>query len=175
MATFVGVGGVNKTVSGISVGVGGAWKTVIKGWVGVGGVWKVFHEVVAGGSVAVSDWSVNAGTTSPADATALYEINTDGKIYEAVNNAPKSLVETWLLSGLSSDYEVQAVVTAGTLTSGTTDTWISLGSGSMGWTKVRTANTDGTDTCTFTLSIRRVSDLVVVDTASITLNATVSL
>lgn len=125
-------------------------------------------------TAATSDRIVTGATISPADATALYEINTDGKIYEAANNAPKTFVETWLVSGVSADFEVQAVVTSGTLTSGTANTWISLGSGAMGWTKTRTANTDGTDACIFTLNIRRVSDLVVVDTSTITLNATVT-
>lgn len=165
-------GGTNVTLTTRKRRSGGVWVDLTIAKRRTGGVWV---DLFPTATAATADRTVSAGTTSPADASALYEINTNGKTYESLNGAPPSMLETWLISGLSSDFEVQAVVTSGTLTSGTTGTWVSLGSGSMAWTKTRTANTEGTDTCIFTLSIRRVSDLVVVDTSTITLSASVAL
>lgn len=121
-------------------------------------------------SAATSNQNVTAGAISPNDATALYEINSDGKVYKAINDGFPNIVETWLTSGLASDFQVLATITSGTLTTGVSGVWTSP---STAWTKKRTLNTEGVDTCVFTLSIRRVSDLVVVDTSTITLTAEV--
>lgn len=152
---------------------GGALVTITTAKRRVAGAWVDLFPTAS--SAATSNQTIVGGTVSPNDASALYEINTDGKVYQSVNAVPPSVVETWLLSGLSSDFEAMATVTSGTLTSGSNGVWTSLGSGALAWTKVRTLNTEGSDTCVFTLSIRRVSDSVVVDTSTITLTAEVAI
>lgn len=67
-------------------------------------------------------------------------------------------------------YEAYATVTVGTLFSGTTGSWVSLGS-SQSWSIQEVVPGVGPDTATFTLDIRLASSLQVVDTATITLTA----
>lgn len=79
---------------------------------------------------------------------------------------------TWLTgSGVNSDYEARWTTTSGTLTSGTTGTWLGLGT-LREWYVTRSSG--GTSTVVGTLEIRAASSLAVLATATITLNATVS-
>lgn len=123
-------------------------------------------------TAATSDRTVSASALSPADATALYEVNFNGQVREALNNAASTFVENWLLSGVNTDYDVRATIVSGALSSGPVGVWTSGATGSA-WTVARTSNLAGTTSCTFTLELRRTSDLVVIDSSTIILNATV--
>lgn len=108
----------------------------------------------AGGAGLARLWLFN-------DGTAGYETNwadpTDGLFSGE-----------WLVSGNVSDCEARATVTSGTLSGGTSGSWLSLSS-SLSWTRLRAIN--GVSTCIFTLEIRRTSDSTVLDTSTITLEA----
>ena len=99
-----------------------------------------------------------------------YRLNSSGVVEKFTLTANSySTLETWLIVGSNSDYQSRVTVTSGTLTSGTTNTWQAL-STSREW-ELAGAVGGGTytDTCIFTIEIRRVSDSVVVDSATITL------
>lgn len=107
---------------------------------------------------------VGGAEPSPADAT--YSLASSGTgSYTGGSNW------TWLLSGLNSAYEVRATLVSGGLTSGSTGVWQAL-STTRAWNLHRTAS--GSSACELTIEIRRASDSVVIDTATVTLTATVT-
>ena len=166
MSISVGVSGTNKTATP-SVGVGGAWKAVAAGWVGVGGAWKEFYRAI---NAAISNASAYTFVSSPSEATAQYLLNSDGRAQKVENSSTSDISGEWLVAGANSDFEVYATVDSGTLTSGPTGSWVSL-STSRVWTLTR--GTVGLSSVDLTIEIRRASDAVVVDSATITLTAEV--
>jgi hypothetical protein len=163
MSLSVGVSGTWKTVAQLSVGVGGAWKTVTAGWVGVAGVWKQFYaalDLIGGYAYAQS--------TSPADATATYALTNTG-----LEQRTGLSDNTWLLSGSASDYDVRATLLTGTLTSGTTGSWLSLGT-TRSWVRTRTLNIPGTDVVTLTIDLSLAGAATIIATASVTIEAEVT-
>lgn len=99
----------------------------------------------------------NALVTLTAEASGMM-VGTGGASY------------AWLLSGLASAYEIRADVSSGSLSSGTTGSWLNMGT-DRSWTVSRT--TLGTNSCTLQFQIRRVSDGVVLDTEYKALQASV--
>lgn len=105
-----------------------------------------------------------------AGQTAGYRVNTSG-IIESLKGGVYATLETWLVNGVASDYEVY--FTAGgksPLTTGTTGAWLALSSSRE--VTLTTASASDTLTATVTVQIRQVSTGVVQDTASIDLSAT---
>lgn len=118
-----------------------------------------------GGSVSISDLTVlGTGTSS---ATAYYQLSNDGNIYYSNEIGTHS----WLVSGSAGDFEVRATVTSGSLTSGTTGSWLSLGS-AVTWSLVQTGV--GGTSAVLLIQIRDASSLSVLDSANITLDAEVN-
>lgn len=169
MSLSVGVSGSNKTVSALSVGVGGAWKSVAAGWVGVGGVWKEFYNALI---ASLSNNSATSYELTPSTASASFLLNSDGRAQKQESGVTTDVSGEWLVSGAASSFEARATVTSGSLTSGTTGSWLALSS-SRSWILER--GSVGLSTCQFTLEIRRTTDSVVVATATITLSAEVDL
>jgi hypothetical protein len=121
-----------------------------------------------GETVSIDDRSVSETTVSPNPAEALYELTSGGDVYVD----PGGTVETWVSPAPTSpgSYEVKATVTAGALSSGTTGSWLALSSNrswSVGPVTLGNAN------ATLTIEIRK--DGVVLDSATITLEAEASL
>lgn len=107
------------------------------------------------------------------DATVGVEVNSDGffKMNESIIGAESYANQfQWKLQGAAGDYEVRATLDSGSLTSGTTGSWLAC-STTRTWVRQRTAN--GTSSAQLTIEIRRVSDSVVVGTGVWTLDATV--
>jgi len=164
MTVHVGVGGVHKAVSAIAVGVSGAWKTVTAGWVGVGGVWKQFYSTVVIGIVDQLVASFTFGTA----ATAQYQLTSAGLIRGTQGSNTVVTLGTWLPSGTGADYAVRATLTPGGDTpTGDVTNWQVLSSNRI-WTLV-SLTVSGTLECELTVEIRRVSDSVVIQTATITM------
>jgi hypothetical protein len=81
--------------------------------------------------------------------------------------------EWWSLSpvstsGVGADYEIRVTETSGNVSTGTTGTWLSLGT-SRSWT--RSVSGTGEQEVVMTVEIRRASDSVLLDSAEYTLNA----
>jgi hypothetical protein len=123
-----------------------------------------------GGSVVISDQTlIQAGLGSQ---TIGYRANTSGVI-ERNRNAVYNTLETWRLSGSSSDYEIRATQTSGGTVSGSAlSSWLGLGT-SREWTVTETLSGASTD-AELTVEIRIAAPPnTVLDSASISLSAIV--
>jgi hypothetical protein len=108
--------------------------------------------------VDIVDVNLHDFKVAPTMAVVTYTLNSDG-----TRN-----FGNWLLIGTNTDYECRATITSGGLTGGdSTGAWLSLGTTRMWY--VHATNT--VVTCTLTIEIRRASDGVVLDTATVTLDA----
>lgn len=115
-------------------------------------------------AITISDATVSKITVSPTAATATYSLQNDGDIESHAGD-----IGDWITPKDSfSDYECQMAVVSGSLTSGTTGSYLGLGT-TRTWTL--TQSVIGTSQFVGTLTIRRASDLTVLDTATITINA----
>lgn len=118
------------------------------------------------------------GATST--GTATFTLNTSGAAqYTTVGNnsvptqGTGSYAGEWMINPPSSQYEARATVTLGSLSSGTTGTWLALSS-SRSWTCTTTIGGGGGDSsqlCTLTVEIRDAATLQVLDSATISLDA----
>lgn len=124
----------------------------------------------AGGPrVQVTNQSASDTTATPFNPTASYTLANNGQVQ---TNA--GVPENWIrpTSAAGNAYEARATVTSGSLTSGTTGTWLALGT-SRQWTL--STIFVGTVSCVFTIEIRNATSLTILSTATITLTATKTL
>lgn len=119
-------------------------------------------------AASIDDRTVPKTVGAAGTATASYELNSDGKVYNhnAVN------LEVWRDSGVSADFEARATLTAGSaLFSGTVGTWQVL-STTRTWSQQATGGV-GLVSSTLLIEIRlAASPFTVLDSASIIINAT---
>lgn len=113
------------------------------------------------------DQSIYSGAASP--ATAGYRVNTDGFDYEGVQGV-YSVLTQWVTPSLAGgNYEVFATAVLGSVTTGTTGSWVAT-SGSPTWT--RTNGSVGTLVQTVLyLQVRATGTATVLDTWYVTLEA----
>lgn len=122
------------------------------------------------GGVAITDRPLVAvGVGAPQKAT--YRLNTSG-VAEKGKNATFTTLETWLLTGASSDYDALAHDNLSTITGGSAlDTWLNLGT-TRSWELSDVSAGDGGETGEIAVSIRQaVSPFTVLATATISLYA----
>lgn len=123
--------------------------------------------------ITITDQNSFSGAVTPATATNGYRLNSNGKVYTETPTGTYNYIEDWVTpNGAASSYECYVTVTSGTLSSGTSGSWLALSS-TRDWTVTRT--TLGTKTCTFTVDIRKVGTTTVLDSATITLEAEVTI
>lgn len=103
-------------------------------------------------------------------ATASFTISSTGG-YSSVGT-PFNPSGTWLISGNASDYEVRYALTSGSVSSGTLNTWMSLGT-SRTWvtTANRGAAPNARQTAIGTLEIRHATLLNLVAVTTLTIDA----
>lgn len=131
-------------------------------------------------ALSLTNRTVLGTATSPADAKGGFRLGTDGKIYQARSHVSSgAYVEITGLQWLdphdathADAYECFATLDSGTLTAGTTGSWLALSS-DRDWERERTDNALGTDTATITIQIRRVGYTEVLASAQIVLSAEV--
>lgn len=116
------------------------------------------------GSVSITDQEIFENQIGT--ATATYIIDNDGR----VKDGNSAILESWLISGTNSSYEVRATVVSGTLTSGSTGSWLSCASDAS-WSLVNSLQNNSVKTCVLTIEIRLASTGVVQDSATVTLFA----
>ena len=102
-------------------------------------------------------------------ATAAYRVNTDGFDYQGIQGVFTALSQWVSPSSAGGNYEVFATVTSGTLSSGTTGSWVAT-SGSPTWTRVA-AGPGTIMVVTLSMQVRAVGNATVLDTWSVTLEA----
>lgn len=115
----------------------------------------------------------NAGTISriaiAAISTASINFRTDGTI-TTVGSGYTNIGWTSTSTGVGNDYEIRATVTNGTLSGGTSGSWLALSSNRQ-WSKIDNTQDDGPASVTLTFEIRKTGTTTVLDSESITLSA----
>lgn len=121
--------------------------------------------------------SITDQTISDLDASAAYAyyILTSGGLVQSSTQgggtSPTTL-ETWCTpTSQASNYEALVTVTSGSLSGGTSGSWVALSS-SRAW-YVEEFSSGASNQCIFTVQIRRIGTSTTLDTATITLEATV--
>lgn len=118
--------------------------------------------------VSLSPQSITHASGGVLPATAGYGVYADGNAKQIVG-ASVTTLEAWInIASKASSYEVRATIVSGTVSTGTTGSWLALSSDQI-WT--RTSSAGSTNTTVLTVDIRKVSTGTVVATASITLVA----
>jgi len=163
-------GTTRQTARMFVVDSGGTSRRVLRAFViDSGGTARLIFqgEVVNLATVNLFDQAI-----SPANATTSYALNNNGT---ATTLGLGSGAITWLTGGSASSYEARMTVTSGAFTSGdATGSWLNLGT-SRFWTLTESFNGNVSQTVTGTIEIRRVSDSVVVASASVTMESSVEI
>lgn len=126
-------------------------------------------QMAGGGSgprVTLADTTIEVINTG-ATASAAYRLATDGKVMRSANGAAYAEIGTWLtpsVAALAALYECRVTVTSGTLTSGTTGTWLPL-TADQTWTLSKP--TAGALTVEMTLEIRLAATGTVMASATV--------
>lgn len=121
---------------------------------------------VSSGTVSIADLTASDEQVS-GSASATYTLSSDGTL-AATGYSDINWITPRVGMGL---YEVRATVQSGSLTGGTTGTWLALDT-SRSWSRIRTST--GSSSCSLLIEIRRASDGTVVDSATIILIATIT-
>ena len=126
-----------------------------------------FYGKSAGATVNFNDAVVTAAGV-PAQS-AGYRIDANGFVYQVVNGVDTSLGQWVTPTSAAGNYEVFATVTSGSVSSGTTGSWVAT-SGSPLWTRV--AVISGTiNIVELVMDVRATGTGTVLDSWSITLEA----
>jgi hypothetical protein len=126
-----------------------------------------FYGKSAGATVNFNDANVTAAGV-PAQS-AGYRIDVNGFVYQVVNGVDTSLGQWVTPTSAAGNYEVYASLVSGTLSSGTTGSWVAT-SGSPLWTRV--AAIAGTlNIVELVMDVRATGTGTVLDTWSIQLEA----
>lgn len=120
--------------------------------------------------ISISDETVSALSFAPVDASAGYRLNSNGEVESLTNGSPVTLQQWCTPTSAAGDYEARVTVNSGSLSSGTTGTWLAL-STSRTWSVVQSGA--GSSSCNFTVEIRRTGTTTVLDSATIDLVADV--
>ena len=108
----------------------------------------------------------------PVDAHAGYRLTSGGdeESGTGTTGVTYSTIAPWLLRGSNSDFEVRATLNSGSLSTGTTGSWLALTSTAT-WTVAQTVV--GVKAANLTIEIRDATSLVVLASATVILSATV--
>lgn len=117
--------------------------------------------------VNFSDQSIYSGTSSP--ATAGYRVNSDGFDYENVQNVYSVLTQWVTPASAGGNYEVFATVTSGSLTTGTTGSWLATSTNPT-WTRSN-GSVGTTQAVTMTMQVRATGTTTVLDTWTVYIEA----
>ena len=120
--------------------------------------------------ITLTNQTIPASALDPADATAAYTLEADGDVSQSVNGTPTDLGD-WIAPKVGlANYEVFATLNSGSLTAGTTGSWVDL---TLGPTWVRNRTTVGSAAANITVQIRRKFTTTVLASATISLTADV--
>ncbi len=130
-------------------------------------------------AIALTNRTVTDTETSPANALAGFRLGTDGKIYQAAQTGNSNYAEIagveWMdpeNATEADNYECFATLDSGTLSAGTTGSWLDLAADQT-WERSRTVDVAGTTSGVITIQIRLKGTADILATGQITLNGTV--
>lgn len=125
----------------------------------------------AGGArVSISDVTVSDSTITPTNASAEYSLTSAGAISQTTIIGGTVSLGNWITptGAAGAAYEVRATELSNPVSTGTVGSWLALNS-TQSWSRTRTVL--GIIDCILQIEIRRASDGLVLDTATITLSA----
>lgn len=125
------------------------------------GAWTVIWRRITLSNQSLTD------TRPTGTAVSGYRLNTSG-IAEELRGTSYSTLETWLTAGSASGYEARVTILSGTLSSGTSGSWLALSS-SREWSVSQASL--GQNICEFTVEIRNATTLVVAASATVQITA----
>jgi hypothetical protein len=115
-------------------------------------------------------YTVTDATASPNPSTATFRL-TSGGVIQQVTGFGTSSLGNWIDdTSQAGNYEVRATLVSGTLSSGTTGSYLALTS-NRSWSVSRSS--PGVKSCTFTIEIRKIGTADVLDSATVNLEAAV--
>ena len=123
---------------------------------------------IGGDQIALSGVAVSS--VGSGSQTATYTLESDGDVVRATTPLGSSDIGDWIdpKASAPSDYEVRATLNSGTLTSGTTGSWLALTS-NRSWTLTQ-ATVGAADQVDLTIEIRKGSGATLAS-ATVTLDA----
>jgi hypothetical protein len=126
------------------------------------------NAIIAFDSYTLSDFQLD-----PNDAICYYRINSNGNVYGTSVGIPFDLLEQWATpTSIASQYEVYATLNTGSLSGGTTGSWLSLGT-TQDWWVERTSI--GSKVANMTMEVRKIGTSTVLDTWTIEIEALVEI
>lgn len=136
-----------------------------------------FQIMMLGGArqtlVDISDVTAyDRQTEGFANAQGTYGLNASGSGYYS-NPSGADSTWNWKLMGLTSDYQVRCTPISGTPGGSAINSWLSLGTDRL-WYAFRDKSVVGTLLITVLIEIRKISNSLVIDTATVTLRATIA-
>lgn len=115
-------------------------------------------------------YTASATVASPTTAIAQYQLRSSGDIFATTSNNTVFDVGDWIAPKANAGgYECFATLNSGTLTGGTTGSWLAL-TVDRSWSRTRASL--GTTTAQITVDIRKVGTTQVLATVVVTLSAT---
>jgi hypothetical protein len=124
----------------------------------------------SGGATILLGYQFIFAFNSGARATAAYRLGSDGIVYQSLNGGAYTSLATWCNPGAQAgNYECFATLSSGTLSSGTTGSWLALSSNQT-WTRFADVGFDFS--AELSIVIRRVGDTAIAASATIDLQAT---
>lgn len=179
-------GGVNTTLATFKRRSAGVWVALTTGKRRQSGAWVDILPTTSF-AVTLTARSLSATRQSPNTASAVFRLAPGGKLRRSINGGTfeeLTPLTEWLDpedgTGVEgAKYEAMATVASDPsgAAAGTFDTWLQLGVASRDWSAaITTAGAEDSETATsvLTVQIRRVTDQVVVASASITINLTLN-
>lgn len=167
--THINDAGTWRTLTEIPINDAGTWRAVQEVYINDSGTWRL---VFSSDLITVSDLTSSSVVDNPSDATATYQLESDGDINGNVTNNTIFDIGDWITPKTNmANYEVRATALSGTVSTGTIGTYQALNV-SRTWT-VFEGTLASTKTAQILIEIRRISDATVMDSATITLTAQV--
>lgn len=118
--------------------------------------------------ISLTNQTILDFTGGARSASTGYRLTSGGQADGLVNVAWSNLGQWCTPTSAASNYEVLATVVTGSLSSGTTGSWLALSS-TQTWT--RTASVGTSQLCSFTVQIRKIGTSTVLGSATIDLEA----
>lgn len=160
MAIYYGDSGTNRTIAQVVYGDSGTNRVATQVWHGDAGANRLVYAAINLLGLDPADLNF-----SPSSSTATYTLTTGG-----LEQATGYGDNTWVSGIATSEFDVFAQLNSGSLSTGTTGSWLNLGS-SRSWSC--TQSVIGTKTADLTISIRSASSLTVLASANVVITATV--
>jgi len=115
-----------------------------------------------------------SSAVSPANSTINVQVATDGFVKKSVNGGALTNLYQWVQVGVAADFQLRGFNLTGDTANLTGSSFGSFLAPPLTWTVTNSDDAAGTKGVDFSLEVRRVSDSVVTDTTSVSLDAAVT-